>query len=45
ITDIHPLLSGVQINRFVNFDDVFAFVQAFTGIEYPGSEIGQCEDP
>ncbi|MCH8147328.1 MAG: hypothetical protein IH987_04940, partial [Planctomycetes bacterium] len=45
ITDIHPLLSGTQINRVVNFDDVFAIVQSFTGIVYPGPGIDLCTDP
>ena len=45
ITDIHPLLSGTQINRVVNFDDVFAIIQGFQGMEYPGFEMDLCTDP
>ena len=45
VTDIHPLFSGVQINRVVNFDDVFAFLQGFMGNEYPGPGIELCTDP
>ena len=45
ITDIHPLLSGVQINKVVNFNDVFAFIQGFQGLEYPGPGIDLCMDP
>ena len=38
VTDIHPLLNGVQINRLVNMNDVFTLIQPFTGIEYPVRE-------
>ena len=45
IADIHPILSGTQINLVVNFDDVFAIIQGFQGMEYPGFELDLCPDP
>ncbi|MCH7995404.1 MAG: hypothetical protein IIB57_13300, partial [Planctomycetes bacterium] len=47
ITDIHPnrptlLPPANQINKLVNTDDMFNFIQAFQGFEYPGPEIDLC---
>ena len=44
ITDIQPPLNGAQINRLVNFDDVFAFLRGLSGFEYPGPGIELCTD-
>ncbi len=45
VTDVHPNLSGTQINRVVSFDDVFVQVLGFQGQEYPGPQIELCLDP
>ena len=50
VTDIHPNrpdLGGnsVHPNRLVSIDDVFQFIQAFQGAEYPGAAIDLCPDP
>ncbi len=45
VTYVHPNQSGIQINKVVNFDDVFQFILAFQGGEYPGPQIGLCIDP
>ncbi|MCH8148460.1 MAG: PKD domain-containing protein [Planctomycetes bacterium] len=45
VTDVHPNLSGAQINKTVNFDDVFVLVLGFQGFEYPGTEVELCPDP
>ena len=45
VTDVHPNLSGAQINKTVNFDDVFVQILAFQGFEYPGPAIHTCLDP
>ena len=50
VTDIHPNrpdLGGnsVHPNRLVSIDDVFQFIQAFQGAEYPGAAIHLCPDP
>ena len=45
VTDVHPNLSGTQINKVVNFDDVFVQILGFQGNEYPGSQIELCPDP
>jgi len=47
VTDIHPNrpdLGGnnVHPNRLVNIDDVFQFIKAFQGAEYPGGDIDLC---
>ena len=47
ITDIHPNRPTLpppanQINKLVNIDDVFNFIKAFQGDEYPGPEIDLC---
>ena len=47
ITDIHPnrptlLPPANQINKLVNTDDIFNFIKAFQGDEYPGPEIELC---
>ena len=44
VTDVHPNLSGAQINKVVNFDDVFVQILGFQGFEYPGPEIDLCPD-
>ena len=44
LTDVHPNLTGVQINKIVNFDDVFVLVLGFQGFEYPGPQIELCRD-
>ena len=49
-TDIHPNrpdLGGLNVhpNRKVNIDDVFSFIQAFQGSEYPGGDLAGCTDP
>ena len=49
-TDIHPNrpdLGGnsVHPNKLVSIDDVFQFIQAFQGAEYPGPQIDLCTDP
>ena len=50
ITDIHPNQPTLpppanQINKLVNIDDVFNFIKAFQGGQYPGPEIHLCTDP
>ncbi|MCH8242939.1 MAG: hypothetical protein IH897_10055, partial [Planctomycetes bacterium] len=45
VTDVHPNLSGTQINKVVNFDDVFVQILGFQGNEYPGTQIELCPDP
>ncbi len=45
VTDVHPNLSGTQINKVVNFDDVFVQFLGFQGFEYPGPAIELCADP
>ncbi len=50
VTDVHPNRPtlpppGNQINKLVNVDDVFQFIQAFQGAAYPGPEIELCSDP
>ncbi|MCH8147885.1 MAG: right-handed parallel beta-helix repeat-containing protein [Planctomycetes bacterium] len=45
VTDVHPNLSGTQINKVVNFDDVFVQILGFQGREYPGTQIELCPDP
>ena len=50
VTDIHPNrpdLGGnsVHPNRLVSIDDVFQFIQAFQGAEYPGGNLAGCTDP
>ena len=45
VTDVHPNLSGTQINKVVNFDDVFVLVLGFQGFEIPGPDIELCPDP
>ena len=45
VTDVHPNLSGAQINKIVGFNDVFVQVLGFQGDEYPGPAIELCPDP
>ena len=50
VTDLHPNRPTLQppanqINKLVNIDDVFKFIQAFQGFQYPGPEIHLCTDP
>ena len=45
VTDVHPNQNGTQINKVVNFDDVFDQILGFQGFEYPGSTIELCADP
>ena len=45
VTDVHPNLNGMQINKLVNIDDVFVEILGFQGLEYPGSAIHTCLDP
>ena len=45
VTDVHPNLNGTQINKVVNFDDVFVQILGFQGSEYPGPDIELCLDP
>jgi len=50
VTDIHPNrpdLGGVSVhpNKQVSIDDVFQFILAFQGDEYPGGDLAGCTDP
>ncbi|MCH8147819.1 MAG: hypothetical protein IH987_07470 [Planctomycetes bacterium] len=45
VTDVHPNLIGTQINKTVNFDDVFVIVLGFKGFEYPGTDLDLCPNP
>lgn len=45
VTDLAPAQDGAQINKIVNFEDVFAAIRGFQGREYPGQAIDQCLDP
>lgn len=45
VTDVHPNLSGTQINKTVNFDDAFVIVLGFQGQEYPGADVRLCSNP
>ena len=49
-TDIHPNrpdLGGISVhpNKLVNTDDIFQFIKAFQGFEYPGFDLVNCTDP
>ncbi|MCZ6654904.1 MAG: hypothetical protein O7D91_17990, partial [Planctomycetota bacterium] len=49
-TDIHPNrpdLGGISVhpNKLVNTDDIFQFIQAFQGFQYPGFDLVSCTDP
>ena len=50
MTDLHPNQPTLpppanQINKLVNFDDVFYSIEAFQGEVYPGPELELCPDP
>ena len=50
VTDIHPNrpdLGGTSVhpNKLVSIDDVFQFIQAFQGHQYPGGDLAGCTDP
>ena len=50
LTDIHPNrpdLGGISVhpNKLVSIDDVFSFIKAFQGDEYPGFALIGCTDP
>ena len=42
VTDVEPNLDGDQINRVINFNDVFVIIKGFIGEEYPGTDLTQC---
>ena len=44
VTDVVPNLTpGPQINLIVNIADVFSIIQGFQGLEYPGTDLTDCE--
>ena len=50
VTDLHPNrpdLGGISVhpNLQVNIDDVFQFIGAFQGREYPGGDLAGFTDP
>ena len=50
VTDVHPNrpdLGGnsVHPNRLVSIDDVFQFILAFQGDQFPGFALNSCTDP
>ncbi len=42
VTDLEPALSGTQINKLVNFNDVLQAIKGFQGEEYPGPDVATC---
>lgn len=47
VVDLHPNRPGLpppanQINKVINFDDVFSTILGFQGMEYPGPQIELC---
>ncbi len=50
VTDIHPNrpdfgVGSIHPNKLVSIDDVFQFILAFQGGEYPGGDLAGCTDP